>query len=233
MDMFQRILRQLIYMIEHHSKVMVVRIDLHFPIGYVFDPKGEYISLFSEYLTKRLKGMSTDKHRVDPKIYWVCEKTDKSITPHYHLIIMVNGHAIQSVSTIYKACVDTWKTVLKAVYKDGLVHCPTMKSLIFHMEQDDPTMVLDERWCVGDRRYLAMLRLEDTQIYRGEHVRKTVHLLSYLAKAYSKYPYQVYGRSHGGTFIPKSYMPNREKIISRTLGAISKEMLDGVYPVTH
>lgn len=121
MDILDRIIQRLIYMIAEHDKVKPLRADLHFPKGFEFEVSKNYISIFVKYLKEKLDNMVINTHHPDPQIYWVMEK-DKSSLPHYHLLVLVNGNAICDNIVLVSLIESVWKSVLKEDYKDGLVH---------------------------------------------------------------------------------------------------------------
>lgn len=217
LDIIKQLLKRLIYMIDHCSKIMIVRIDLHFPLGYVFNSEIGYMRKYSNLLMRRLQRLdNSTKHKLHSQMYWVCEKTDKCDIPHYHTVVMLNGHAIHNILTIYKLCSDSWRSVLGEAYTDGLVHC---------VKGSD----ISEKYCIGEKKYLSLLRFDRDSAAVYQDIRNTISLLSYLGKSWSKYRARYRGRSHGGNAMDAGYIPRIEHVLTRSAGALSLDVVSDVF----
>jgi hypothetical protein len=80
-----KIFEQLIYMLNRHSKVFIIRFDLRFCIE-LWDNK-----LISKFRSK-LNRILSKKYNCDIGYAWAREQTSKTETPHYHYAIFLNGH---------------------------------------------------------------------------------------------------------------------------------------------
>lgn len=85
---------------DDHTRVSVIRVDLHFPMHREVNSKGA-ISRFTESFkakirqdikrrVRRRKGGRV--HRCTPRIIWVREWNEGALNPHYHLAILLNYH---------------------------------------------------------------------------------------------------------------------------------------------
>jgi len=93
-------------MTRQHRRVLPVRIDLRFPQGYVHDGKNSEISQFH----KNIHQYYGDK-KIDVRYHTVREQVS-SETPHYHVILLMDGDKVQSAYTVKKRCENIWNNIL-------------------------------------------------------------------------------------------------------------------------
>lgn len=93
-EILNAIYTQLMAMLSHHNKVLVVRVDIHFPNT----PKdNRKISLILQKFKKRLSNKDSSLKRLG--YVWVRESSnDGSI--HYHLVYMLDGNKVRSSFTV-------------------------------------------------------------------------------------------------------------------------------------
>jgi len=89
-EILNAIYSQLMAMLNHHNKVLVVRVDIHFPNN---PETNKTISLILRKFRKKLLNKGYKLKRLG--YVWVREaSSDGSI--HYHLVYMVDGNKVQS-----------------------------------------------------------------------------------------------------------------------------------------
>lgn len=94
--------------VDSYSKVFAVRVDLHFPQYYVPEWQdnfsNEYLHSFIKALEGGLQSYKTEKQRMGQRIHnlrfkyvWAREYGPSSYRPHFHLLLLFNGHAFKSL----------------------------------------------------------------------------------------------------------------------------------------
>ena len=114
-DILDKLKQLLDFYTTKHNKVIFIRFDLHFPAGYHFQNSGEYFSEFMAWYIKILK-----RQGFDPYYFWVREQ-NKSINPHYHCILLLNGNLVQKYYYYVKIAEDCWMRTLGFHDAEGLV----------------------------------------------------------------------------------------------------------------
>lgn len=114
-DILQSIHSHMSYMVSTHNKVLFVRFDLHFPLG--FYPEltsaalSNFIKLFKEYYTR---------HKVEMHYLWVREQSPGNPLPHYHFIALFDGNKLQSYYPIVLKADEFWQRRVGSI--PGLVN---------------------------------------------------------------------------------------------------------------
>ncbi|WMW66287.1 inovirus-type Gp2 protein [Nitratidesulfovibrio liaohensis] len=104
-----------------HSKVMQVRLDLHYPENGYVTPNSTHIQDFNYNLKRSLaRKKFAGSHNPDPKLIWVREQNE-SEHPHYHALMLVNGNALDNPHSILEKASSLWGRAL-GVDPTGLVH---------------------------------------------------------------------------------------------------------------
>lgn len=111
----QRIVQLLDVYTGKHSKALVVRFDLTFPLGYTQVFTNELISSFTQKLIQKYRRQGRD-----PYYIWAREQRT-SINPHYHFAILLDGQQIQGFSHVFHNAQSLWSSTLGAD-ASGLVH---------------------------------------------------------------------------------------------------------------
>lgn len=161
-----RMLNQLVNLQSYHSRMTVVRIDLHFPADHVTSPKHENMML-SQYIKKCKADLGSNDWRNHKRVIhgWVKEigKTDN---PHYHLFfgfqtlqrnlgkISGDGH-----TGMWKLFESRWQELT-----GGTVH---FTETLHFLERDDKRAFAD---CFYHLSYLAKIR--DKHFGTGESYRR-------------------------------------------------------------
>lgn len=112
---FQRIIQLLNVYTNKHSKTLVVRFDLTFPLGYTQVFTNELISSFTQKIIQKYRRQGRD-----PCYIWVREQRT-SVNPHYHFAILLDGQQIQGFSHVFYNAQRLWGSTL-GVDASGLVH---------------------------------------------------------------------------------------------------------------
>lgn len=107
------------HMIERHNKVLLVRLDAHFPTeGYVPDGRNGEVSR----LVKSLKETYVDKgHEV--QFIWAREKTPEAPHHHYHLAIMMDGALMQNPRGLQAKADAVWSNLLGGSFENRVHFC--------------------------------------------------------------------------------------------------------------
>ena len=122
---------------QSYSKVFAVRVDLHFPQYYM--PYGqevfsnEYLHVFIKALRRRLQHHKIQKqqegkrvHHVGLEYVWAREYGPSSNKPHFHLLLLFNGHAFNSLGhfsnvheSLYNRIGESWGEALGVHVTEG------------------------------------------------------------------------------------------------------------------
>ncbi len=103
--------------VEKHSKALVVRFDVHYPMAYPVIQDNYHISEALAYLIKIYK-----RQGLDPKYFWVREQ-GRSIHHHYHVVIFLDGQKIRSYSHVFHKIEEIWGRALQCDVKGCIHHC--------------------------------------------------------------------------------------------------------------
>ncbi|WP_084158794.1 YagK/YfjJ domain-containing protein [Solidesulfovibrio alcoholivorans] len=112
---FERIIALLNSYLSRHSKCLVVRFDLRFPVCYMQVISNELISQFMQKIIQKYK-----RQGLDPSYIWVREQ-DTSVNPHYHCALLLNGHKVRDFHHVFCNAQSLWGSTL-GVDAFGLVH---------------------------------------------------------------------------------------------------------------
>ncbi|HTG57252.1 MAG TPA: inovirus Gp2 family protein [Niabella sp.] len=116
--------------LQKHSRILAVRVDLHFPQDY--HPveqealSNHYLQSFVKALRHRLRQYRVNKQRVGQRVHdvefdyvWAREIGAESNKPHFHLLLLFNGHAFRGVGnfsteyeSLYNRLIESWAEVL-------------------------------------------------------------------------------------------------------------------------
>jgi hypothetical protein len=138
----KRLYEQQEHVIQQHSKVLQVRIDLRYPHDDSIEPQQGDFHRFCKNFNRNLErnyplveegkvrskkihfkneDVPSIKHKVDPHITLVAEKHTTENHPHAHVVVHVNGNAKKSSYDIQQRAVREWNTVLGTSGDVGLV----------------------------------------------------------------------------------------------------------------
>ncbi len=93
--------------VEHHHRVLAIRVDLRYPKGYRFDH--EAITRFIASLKAKINHDCKIKnrrwnrnHNYRLRYIW-CLEQDSSQTPHYHLLLLVNNDIYRGIGEYHNS----------------------------------------------------------------------------------------------------------------------------------
>lgn len=123
---YTKTLDQIVDTVEHmtdkHSKTLIVRLDIHSEQESEKNLERRDVTRVVENTKRNLKAKFKDsKNQPDLKTIVTTEQTSPEATPHYHLMCLVNGHAIQNGYSILEEFNRQVKNKLDTD-TDGLVH---------------------------------------------------------------------------------------------------------------
>lgn len=93
----------------YHYRLLAIRYDLHQP-SYVDNNKR--MTVFFRRLNKRLNTKYGDP---DMKYLWVREQA-RANSPHYHILLLLNGQKVRHPSNISKICTEIWSDMSGTIY---------------------------------------------------------------------------------------------------------------------
>ncbi len=169
-SIFQKLIELLNFYLNKHSKCLVVRFDLTFPLNYMSVAINVLISSFTQKLIQKYK-----RQGLDPFYIWAREQ-NTSDHPHYHFALLLNGHKIESFSHVFMNAQSLWASTL-GVDVSGQVH-----------------------YCIGEKYYKNYANGIMIEMYHDEAQAKydaVICQLSYLAKIKDKRDYGDPWRNFG------------------------------------
>ena len=157
--------------LQKHSKVMMFRMDLRFPVAaHCLVDHATLVSNFIESLTRNLK-----YNKLDPYYLWTREQ-EGSINPHYHLMILVDGHKNQKPHKSLNLAQELWSKQFT------ILNCQGVNNLVY---------MCDYQCCMINRN-------------SQESINKAFYWASYLAKVNTKTITSSY-RSIGHSRVDSQY----------------------------
>ncbi|MDN3638747.1 inovirus-type Gp2 protein [Simiduia curdlanivorans] len=153
----KRFVGQLEAMLSHHSRVLVVRVDLR---EYSKYPDNNRVSTFLARLIAHLK-----RHYDTKRIAygWVRE-LEKAKQQHYHAFLVLDGHKVNRAHYINQKCREIWS------FMDGSQYTPA--NCYYHFHRDDQ---LKQQAAIYRISYLAKgrgkgYRPEQTKDYAASRI---------------------------------------------------------------
>lgn len=168
---------------QKHSKALIFRFDIHYPQDYVTDLQQPIlpisnadISTCMAYVIKKYK-----RQGLDPYYIWVREQ-HKSLHPHYHCALLLDGQKIRSYSHVFDTVQDEWERVIECPASGCINHCI----------------------CDTDKDYNGkIIRRSDKDFLYTQRCQEVFQQLSYLAKTHTKAQNNDGLRNFGISRIPK------------------------------
>ena len=117
-DIRQRILKCFHTALNDHSRVLVVRLDIRFPQGFMHDGSNK---LLSEFL-RRLKYHYTSR-TIGCEYVWVREQ-HRSKTPHYHFLLLLDGARLQTGWGVQSVAAGYWSGLVDRASGSCIHLCP-------------------------------------------------------------------------------------------------------------
>lgn len=142
-------------MLNKHSKVMQVRLDLHYPTDNSITPSSQHLEDFTYNLQRKLKREKIQGgHQVDPRLITVSEQ-NSSNNPHIHGVLLVNGNAKQNYYPLLQEAEQQWKQALKTENQGLVDYCNKLgeNGIIMDRNKDDLQEKINE--CSYQASYLA------------------------------------------------------------------------------
>jgi len=166
-DILRQIIGRLNWMIGHHNKVLLIRFDVRFPDGYPHDGNNREISSLLRRLRENIEWSG-----VEVQYCWVREQVS-SLTPHYHIVMMVDGSKIQNPMGILREADRIWNHSI-GYGGTGLVNFCCHDGGVGHVMLRRPSSVAE-----GEALETAQREFRDAY---DDATRR----IMYLAKTYSK-----------------------------------------------
>lgn len=147
------------FYVENHSKVLVVRFDIHYPQIYTEECKNADISKCMAYVIKKYK-----RQGLDPYYMWVREQL-VSDHPHYHCVLFLNAQKVMNYGHVFETVEQAWNRALNYPVDGCVHHC---------LDADD----IDANG--------KIIRRDTGPQIQAERCQDVFNQNSYLAKAFSK-----------------------------------------------
>jgi len=163
-DVFHSIIDRLDGMISRRNKVLVIRLDIRFPVGYVHDGGNMELSKFLRRLRENIEYSIGKLHYV-----WAREQVN-SCVPHYHLILMLDGAKTQNPMGILHEADRIWSNTIRYT-GTGLVHFCQQDQWSGHVMIRRPSSV-----AVGEDLLVQQRQFTDayhTALAKGAYLAKT------------------------------------------------------------
>ena len=110
------------YMTSNHSKTLAIRLDIHCEQDSDKTLNRRDVTRILENTKRNINTKFKDsKNQPDIKTIVTAERTSPEVNPHYHVMYLVNGNAIQNGYSIYEEVNTQVKNKLETD-SDGLVH---------------------------------------------------------------------------------------------------------------
>lgn len=177
-EIFQSIVERLDQMIINHNKVLVIRFDVHFPVGYVHEGHNTELSFFIRRLRENIEYSRGEVHYV-----WAREQANSPV-PHYHVILMLDGSKTQNPMGILHEADRIWTNRI-GYTGTGLVHFCQQDGGVGHVMIRRPSNLAVGEDLLAQQRQAA--NAYHTALAKG----------SYLAKTYSKGDAPFRAREYG------------------------------------
>lgn len=175
----QNIHNKIEYLVEYythkHSKAIIVRFDIRYPISYVEVVDNRDISACIAYVVKKYK-----RWGLDPYYIWVREQ-HLSVHPHYHCALLIDGQKVRSYDHVFRNVEAAWGRTLGCSVTGCIDHCTVAGS--------------------PDYNGKMLRRDAGLEAYRDRY-RDILRQLSYLSKAYTKELGHDGQRNFGCTQLP-------------------------------
>ena len=115
-DNIQAVLTALLeYVCAQNGKVLTVRFDVRYPVGYFSSGDNRDISRMMAKLVQRYK-----RDGLNPHYAWVRER-NYSHNPHYHCVLFLNGNKMRHYNHVFENAERYWQLTIGA-FQRGLIH---------------------------------------------------------------------------------------------------------------
>lgn len=181
----QKILDLLEYYTIKHSKILVVRFDIRYPVSYDGAGSNRDISACLAYVVKKYK-----RWGLDPCYIWVREQ-HRSVHPHFHCALLLDGQKVRTYTHVFRNVEEAWGRTLGCSVSGCINHCTSGD-----LSDYNGKML---RRDVGHKAYMNRLH-------------EVLRQLSYLAKAYTKELGYDGQRNFGCTQLPHERVPSYSEV---------------------
>ena len=145
--------------VRKHSKALIVRFDVHYPVHYHGPAKNTDISVCMAYVVKKYT-----RQGLDPYYIWVREQL-RSHHPHYHCALFLNGHKVRDYWHVFRNVEEAWARTLGCFVTSCINRC---------LKDDDPDY------------NGKLIRRDAGQAAYKARFQEILNQLSYLSKSYTK-----------------------------------------------
>ena len=117
--------------IERHSKVFAFRMTIRYPEQrfYACSKNNKiFVDAFREFR------WALCQKKLDVEYFW-CREQDTSLHPHYHVLVLVNGHLSQNAYGHRTLMEEEWAKVLNIPHALGLVHLDKYNNFYYNFEK--------------------------------------------------------------------------------------------------
>ena len=94
------------HMTNSHRRVLPVRVDLRFPQGYGHDGGNREIQSFHKRMGQHCRNNATELR------YHTVREQASSDTPHYHVMLFLDGDRVRSPLGVKKNCTRIWNDIV-------------------------------------------------------------------------------------------------------------------------
>ena len=102
--MLKPMIKQIELMMEYHSKIHLIRFDLHQSI---YTETNKRISIFNRRLFKWLK-----RHYKLKRIGYIwCREQEGAQQQHYHYVLIIDGHKVEKANYILNKVIEIWESM--------------------------------------------------------------------------------------------------------------------------
>lgn len=106
-DILKTIYEQMETMSNKHNKVLFVRFDLRYPIGYESSDGSEHVSELFKRLVEKYQ-----RQGVDTRYIWAREQKNDQDVQHYHCVLLMDGNRVQRYFSILEVVTEIWGRIL-------------------------------------------------------------------------------------------------------------------------
>ena len=142
--MTKNMINQLDAMLSHHSKIHLVRFDLHVS---EYTQNNEIITKFNRKLFRWLKR----EYKLKRIGFMWCREQETSDNQHYHYALMLDGHKVQHPECILEQVKEIWN-----IHLNGFMYIP--ESCYYNIERGNDQSRRDAIYRIS---YLAKAKSKD------------------------------------------------------------------------
>lgn len=164
-DIAKKMINQVEVMLEYHSKLHLIRFDLHL---YKLTENNELITKFNRILFRWLKQVYGLK-RIG--FIW-CREMEKSKVQHYHYVLMLDGHKVRNPYSILPKIKDVWENQIQ-----GFQYTP--KNCYYNLYRNDYGSIQSAIWRIS---YLAKVKSKGCKLAQTKNYSTSRIICKYKSK---------------------------------------------------